>query len=74
MLSKLSKRILTLAFLTPCRYEPLSPTETGEVGNVNWGSIDFDDLLYSDEALQVRSSPNALGDDLRTLSPPFAVQ
>lgn len=37
------------------QYEPLSPTSsvaTGEMGNVNWGSIDFEDLLYTDEALQ----------------------
>ena len=38
------------------QYEPLSPTSscaTGDVGNVNWGSIDFEELLYTDEALQV---------------------
>jgi len=37
------------------QYEPLSPTSsvaTEDVNNVAWGSIDFEGLLYTDEALQ----------------------
>jgi len=37
------------------QYEPLSPTSsiaTADVGDVAWGSIDFEGLLYTDDALQ----------------------
>lgn len=36
-------------------YEPLSPTESthsGDLALANWGSIAFEDLLYTDEGLQ----------------------